>query len=63
MLRVDLDEAEIVGHAAVTGGPGFEDASGVFVGRDLGDDPPVAIVNEQQCHGARLEVPAVSNAR
>jgi hypothetical protein len=67
MLRLDLDQAEIVGHRAVTGCPGLEDAPGIFVGRDLRDDPPVAVVNEQQCHGGRsfsgLRVPAVSNAR
>jgi hypothetical protein len=47
-MRAQLDQAEVVRHVAVTCSPCFKHAPRVFFGLDLGDNPSVAVVDEQQ---------------
>jgi len=47
MMRAELDQADVGRNAAVISCPGFEHALGIVFGLDLGENPAVPVVNEE----------------
>ena len=49
-MRVELDQAKVVRNAAVIPRPSFEHLLRVFEGLELGDNPSVSIVDDENSH-------------
>lgn len=50
-MRAQFDKAEVLRQTFIRQ-PRLEDAPSLFFGLDLGNDPSVAIVNQQESHDA-----------